>query len=157
WCSCVPGDGQENLVEGGLPQGELGQGDVGGVESGQCASHQTGAVYAGRQGARVWALAHLDAELALEDEPGVLARCRVHHAHLERATADRCLQFARGAFGDDLTPVDHAYAVGELISFVEILGGQENCRAAGDHRAHDVPDLVAAARVQPGGRLVEEE
>ncbi|KUN59634.1 hypothetical protein AQJ46_39320 [Streptomyces canus] len=33
---------------------------------------------------------------------------------------------------------------------------QQHGGALGDDRAHDVPDLVAAARIEAGGRLVEE-
>jgi hypothetical protein len=34
---------------------------------------------------------------------------------------------------------------------------QQHGGALGDDCAHDVPDLVAAARIEAGGRLVEEE
>jgi hypothetical protein len=40
---------------------------------------------------------------------------------------------------------------------VEVLRGEQHRGAGRDERAHRVPDLGAAARIQPGGRLVEEE
>ncbi len=44
-----------------------------------------------------------------------------------------------------------------LIGLVEVLGGEQDRGALRDDGAHDLPDLVAAARVESGGRLVEEE
>ena len=63
----------------------------------------------------------------------------------------------RRALGDHPAVVDHRDAVGELIGLVEVLRGEQHGGADADHRAHDVPHLVAAARVEAGGRLVEEE
>jgi hypothetical protein len=43
------------------------------------------------------------------------------------------------------------------VGFVEVLGGQQNRHAARDEVADDLPHRVAAARVQAGRRLVEED
>jgi hypothetical protein len=71
--------------------------------------------------------------------------------------SDRGLEFAGGAFGDDLTVVYDSDPVGELIGLVEVLRGEQYRSAFGGEGSDDVPDLVAAARVEAGGRLVEED
>ena len=53
--------------------------------------------------------------------------------------------------------VDDGDAVGELVRLVEVLGGQQNGGAFGDDAADHVPHIVAAARVQSGGGLVQEQ
>jgi hypothetical protein len=52
--------------------------------------------------------------------------------------------------------VDDSDAVGELVRFVEVLSGQQDRGAPGDEDPDDAPDVVAAARIQPGGGLVKE-
>ena len=47
--------------------------------------------------------------------------------------------------------------VGELVGLLEVLGGEQHRHAVGHQAAHDAPQLGAAARVEPGGRLVEEQ
>ena len=73
------------------------------------------------------------------------------------AGADRGLQFGAGPLGDHLAPVDHRDAVGERVGLLQILRGEEHRGAVGGQQPDDVPDLVAAPRVEAGGRLVEEE
>jgi len=51
---------------------------------------------------------------------------------------------------------DHDVA-GQLIGFLEVLGGEQDIGAAGDEIADRTPQLHAAARVQAGGRLVEQQ
>jgi hypothetical protein len=53
--------------------------------------------------------------------------------------------------------VEHGDPVGELVGLVEVLRRQENRHAAGGQPADDLPHRVAAARVQAGRRLVEED
>ncbi len=76
---------------------------------------------------------------------------------MQRAGADRGLELVAGALGDDLAVVDNRDAVGELVGLVQVLGGQQHGGARGHQRAHDLPNLVAAARVQTGGGFVEED
>ena len=64
--------------------------------------------------------------------------------------------WAGRAFGDHLAVVDHCDALGELVGLLQVLGAEQDRRALTDHRADDVPHLVARARVEPGGGLVEE-
>jgi hypothetical protein len=73
------------------------------------------------------------------------------------AARDAALELVRGAFGDDLAVVQHSDPVGELVGLLEVLRGEEDGDAARDQVPHDLPHAAAAARVQPGGRLVEED
>ena len=45
----------------------------------------------------------------------------------------------------------------EPVGLVEVLGRQEHGRTFGRDAAHEVPHLRAAARVEAGGGLVEEQ
>ena len=45
----------------------------------------------------------------------------------------------------------------EAVGLLEVLRGQEDRRALADERVEHVPQLVAGARVEAGGRLVEEQ
>ena len=53
--------------------------------------------------------------------------------------------------------VDHGDLIGQAIGLVEVLRGQQDGRAAGDPGLDRLPQGDAAARVEAGGRLVEEE
>jgi len=53
--------------------------------------------------------------------------------------------------------IDDRDLVGELVGLFEVLGGQQQRRPLAPKVADDGPDLVPAARVEAGGRLVEEE
>ena len=57
----------------------------------------------------------------------------------------------------DLAVVEYGDAVGELVGLVQVLGGEEDGDAVGDQLADGLPRVVAAARVEAGGRLVEED
>jgi hypothetical protein len=78
-------------------------------------------------------------------------------ADFDARTADSRLEGAGGALGDDAAVVDDRDVVGEFVGFVEVLGGQQHRGAVGDQVTYDVPDLLTADRIEPGGRLVEEE
>ena len=47
--------------------------------------------------------------------------------------------------------------VGQLVGLLEVLRGEQERRALADQLADDVPHAEPAARVEAGGRLVEEE
>ena len=70
---------------------------------------------------------------------------------------DEALEFGRRPFGDEFALVEHRDPVGELVRLLQVLRGQEDRHAAGDEVADDLPHGVAAARVQAGGRFVEED
>ena len=61
------------------------------------------------------------------------------------------------ALGDQAALVEHRDPVGELVGFLEVLGGEEDGHAVGHQLADDVPHRAAAARVQSGRRLVQED
>ncbi len=82
---------------------------------------------------------------------------RVAQPHVDGAGADRRLELAGVPSAITFAVVDHRDAVGELVGLVEVLRGQQHRRAVGDDGPDDVPHLVAAARVEAGGGLVEEQ
>ena len=75
---------------------------------------------------------------------------------MQRAGADRRLELPRRPLGDHLAVVDHGDALRELVGLLEVLRAEQDRRPARHQHADDVPHLVARARVEPGGRLVEE-
>jgi hypothetical protein len=71
--------------------------------------------------------------------------------------ANPVLELTARALRDHATVVDHRDLVGELICLLEVLGGEQQRRAAADELAYDRPDLIAAARIQAGRGLVQEQ
>ena len=67
------------------------------------------------------------------------------------------LQLGRRAGGGDPAVVEQDDVVGEPVGLLQVLGGEDQRGAAADQLAQQVPELVAAFRVEAGGRLVEEE
>ena len=61
------------------------------------------------------------------------------------------------ALGDDLPVVEHDQGVGQAVGLLEVLGGEQHGGPAADQLLDDLPQVVAALRVETGGRLVEEE
>ena len=53
--------------------------------------------------------------------------------------------------------VDDDDVVGEALGLLERVGGDHDGAARGPRLAHQVPDVEAGVRVQPGGRLVQED
>jgi hypothetical protein len=53
--------------------------------------------------------------------------------------------------------VDDGDRVGEAVGLLEVLGGEQHVGAAGDEGVDGLPQLVAAARVEAGGGLVEQQ
>jgi hypothetical protein len=47
--------------------------------------------------------------------------------------------------------------VGEPVRLLKVLRGKENRHAGAGQLGDDLPHLLPAARVQPGGRLVQED
>ena len=78
-------------------------------------------------------------------------------ATITSAPTDRFRSVGR-ALGDDLAVVDDADPVGELVGLLEVLRGEEDRHAELlVEPAHLVPHARPAHRVEPGGRLVEEQ
>ncbi len=76
---------------------------------------------------------------------------------LEPFAADHVLELVRRAVGDHSAVVDHRDPVGQAIGLVEVLGGQQHGGAVVDQVLDRLPQAEAAARVEAGGRLVEED
>ena len=75
----------------------------------------------------------------------------------EPLSADLGLQLVGGALGDRRAAVDDDDVVGEPLGFLEVLGGQQQCRATVDEVGDHAPQVGAAARVETGRRLVQEQ
>ena len=85
------------------------------------------------------------------------SRAGVLDGELEPLAADLRLELVGRALGDDPAVVDDDDLVGQQVGLLEVLGGQQQRRPARDEALDDLPHLGAAARVQTGGRLVEEQ
>ena len=78
-------------------------------------------------------------------------------AHLQALAAEPVLELVRRALGDQLPVVDHRDVVGEAIGLVQVLGRQQRGRPAGDETLDHAPQAEAAARVEAGRGLVQEQ
>ena len=76
---------------------------------------------------------------------------------LDDVVAAGRLQLERRAGRDDPAVVDDHDVVRELVGLVEVLRREHDVGAGGDELADGVPQLDAAARIEPGGGLVEQQ
>ena len=76
---------------------------------------------------------------------------------VEGLAAGLRLQLGRCALGDQPAAVEQPDHVGELVGLLEVLRGEEDRHAVGEQLADDLPQVAATARVEAGGRLVEED
>ena len=154
----MPGQGEEHLVEAGLAEGELGdRGSARSARAASAAAARSASTSAAVRAAGSDSSGDVAAERRGEHTPGFVALADVAHPHVQGAGADRRLEVAARALGDDAAVVDDGEALGELVGLVEVLRRQQHGGALADEHAHDVPDLVAAAWVESGRRLVEEQ
>jgi hypothetical protein len=65
------------------------------------------------------------------------------------AAGDAALQLVRGALGDQPAVVEERDPVGQLVRFLEVLGGQEDRDPAGHEVADELPHGAAAAGSRP--------
>ena len=77
--------------------------------------------------------------------------------YLDVRAPARLLELLRRPFGDYLAVVDDHDAVGQSVGLVEVLRGQQDRDPPTGKGLDDVPRPLAARRIQPGRRLVEEE
>ena len=147
---------EEDVVERGLVELEVGDADAVGVER----SHDVGERLGPRREAHRDALGASGRGLAERGERGgqALLVVRVGRRRLERDPADLGLQCGRRALRDDLPVVDDPDAVGEHVGLLEVLRRQEDGDAVLTGEPLDLrPQRAAALRVQARRRLVEEE
>ena len=72
--------------------------------------------------------------------------------------ADRRLELGSGVSrASDAAVVDDGDPVAELVGLLHVVGGEQDRLAVGVELAEDLPQGDAALRVEPGGRLVEEQ
>ena len=76
---------------------------------------------------------------------------------LDALPADLGLELVRGAPGDGPAVVDHHDVIRQAVSFLQVLGGEQQRRARLHQLDDDVPHVGPAPRVEPGGGLVEEQ
>ena len=67
------------------------------------------------------------------------------------------LSSSAGAGGEHPAAVQHRDPVGQPVRLLQVLRGQQDRHPVRDQPADHVPDRLPAARVQPGGRLVQEQ
>ena len=153
-----PGEGEEDLVEAGQVQGELGDRDAGGGEPRDALGQRR--VVGDRH--REHALADLVGRRAgrrpRTGSPRSGPSCAGSAGpDLQGLAADHPLEPFGGVVRDDPAVVDHRDRVGERVGLLQVLGGEQHRRAVGDQRADHVPHVLALGRVEPGGRLVQED
>src|SRR6202044_886525 len=92
------------------------------------------------------------------EEPGCRTQGRrVGEPQLDVAPGQALLEFIGTALRNDPPAVENGDQVCQPAGLVEVLGGKEDRDAVGDQLADDVPHGAAAAGVQPGGGLVQED
>ena len=74
-----------------------------------------------------------------------------------RSSPMRAFSSSGRAGGDGSAVVEHDDVVGEAVGLFEVLRGEDDRGPVAHELAQHVPQVVAAARVEPGGRLVEEQ
>jgi hypothetical protein len=152
----LAGEREEDLVEAGLAEREARDRDPGVAELGERLRGALRVGHRDRERGGVALEVHGGPEAACQKPLGLGALPRVEQPHLQRGLAHRRLELPRRPLGDHAPVVDDRDPARELVGLVEVLRAEQHRGALGDERAHDVPHLVARARVQPGRRLVEE-
>ena len=149
-------EGQEHIVEARLAQLQPPGRQVSGVESAHHLAEHDRAVGG-------WHLHDftLEAEITIADPGECLARGAgafdIGHAYLDHRPTHAGLQLGRGALGDHPAVVDDRDAVGEAVGLLEVLRGQQQRGPFAHEVFDDLPQLDAAARVEPGRGFVEKQ
>ena len=76
---------------------------------------------------------------------------------LDLGGREQLLELGEGAVGDDPALVEDRDPVGELLGLVEVLRGEQHRGALAGELLDGLPHLDPRLRVEPGGRLVEED
>ena len=120
------------------------RGDAGALRRGVVGVLEARAVVDARRACSAASDSGIVVDRALQLDRHVLA---AHAAHQRRLLLDE----------QDAAAVDHRDAVGHRLGLLDVVGGEDDRRAAGAQVAHDVPHALAELDVDPGGRLVEEQ
>jgi hypothetical protein len=150
---------QEDIIERGPAQPYVADTDLCPAQPGGRLLHQLEPVARGREGEPVRPLVRLRIAAAHLGEHRLrpVPLPRAGQFYLQDLAADAVLELVPGSLRDYLPAVDDCDPVGQLIGFLQVLGGQQERCPLALQLAHDGPDLVAAARIQACGRLIEEQ
>ena len=149
----VAGQRQEDVIEIGRfdrQAGDLDRARVEPVEEGPQGADP--AVARDLQGERLAV-----AGRTLEGPGGPLELGRVGEREPDVAARHQPLQLVRRPFGDQHPVVEDRDPMRELVGLVEVLRRQEDRHAAGDEVPHGLPHHAAAARIEAGRGLIEED
>ena len=152
------GEREEHVVEGGLATVEVDGVDAVGVErthhfheARAFDDRDRGDESIGVEGRRV------RRERLRRARDARRARSADRDRHVDALGADPRLQLGGRAVRDRAAVVEHDDVVGELIGLFEVLRREDDRGAVAHEVAEHLPEVVAAARVETGGGLVEEQ
>ena len=156
----VAGEGEEDVVEGRAAQPDVETVDASAVELAQ--RRAAASVAPPRTGAISRACGSSTLDLAdRQPRPGPPAPSATSSASSTttsmRSPPTWAFSSSAVPLGDRPAVVDDDDLVGEPVGLLQVLGGEQQRRAAADQLADDVPQVGAAAGVEAGGRLVEEQ
>src|SRR3954447_3338390 len=149
------GLGQEHVVEAGPVQLDRAERDAGGVEGAQDVRDGGGAGVDVQPQAVLERLQPVHVRLGFEQRRGLRRGAGQPDRH--DVTGDLALEVAGGALGDDPPVVHDRDAVAEGVRLFQVVRRNEDRHPLGAQPPHLVPHVGAALRVEPGGRLVEED
>ncbi len=140
----------------GSRSAERGRGDALCLEDPECLGDDPGTVV------------HIDLDRLAQHDGGLVvhsferlagpdSRRRVGKAEIEDRGAHGRLQGGRSALCYDLAVIDHDELLGEAVGFFQVLGREKHGRSLGGEGLDHAPHVRPAGRVEPCGRLVEEQ
>ena len=150
------GQGQEGVVEGRAPQGDL-------IHRHPDRDHRVGDVAEvdrfprrrDRDGPPLRRQGHPEPRVEAGHQPVEAAHVARHH--VDPLVADLGPQLGRTAHGHQHPVVDEDDVVGQLVGLLQVLGGQQQGHSLGHQLPDRRPHHLAAAGVEPGRRLVEHQ
>ncbi len=92
-----------------------------------------------------------------QDRPGPGSLLAVEEPDPQGPRADPGLELGAGPLGHDPAVVDHRDLLGELVGFLQVLGGKQHCGTGRGDLADQLPHLAPAARVHARGGLIEKQ
>ena len=148
----VAGEAQEDVLERGLLDAQVGRRDAVGDERGGRRARARGRRRAPRRAGRAAAPCRRAAPPPASRRPS--ASVENTTVHVLGVLGD---QLGRRALGDDASRVHHGDAVAEPLRLLHEVRDEDDRRAHVAHSSHQVPGHAARGRVEPGGHLVEKD
>ena len=152
----MAGERQEDVVEGRSAKGDVVDPDTGVAERAHDVDELLRSAV-GRDGEPLRPLVARRRAVRGEHVRGLREPGAIVDDHLDPLAADPGLELVRGPARDDPTLVDDRDLVRELVGLLEVLRRQEQRVPFAHLGADHVPQPEPASRVEPGGRLVEEQ